>query len=272
MNTDLSQALMTTVTENSQPTYVLIANAGRLAHSMGLHQIRREPEGFSREVEQRQQHIFWVIYILEKGICLRCDRPSMIHDDDIGIPLPAVPSHREEVFFDAKGRLVFRALSQLAYLESRTYNHMLSAKARTQSAEELLRRAKILNDKLRSWSQSLPTMIKPTLQHSLKLEQPLHACMQQLAYQHCRIALNQSVPPTHGQEAKVGPENWLQSAICVSAARSMLQPLRDVIHNSNRAPGQVPWPSPKPSILTIVRDPIMSLTILLSFRQVHLMI
>ena len=228
---------MTTLTENSQPTYVLIANAGRLAHSMGLHQIRRQPERFSREVEQRHQHIFWVIYILEKGICLRCDRPSMIHDDDIGIPLPALPSHDEEAFCDPEGGLVFRALSQLAYLESRTYSHMLSAKARTQSAQDLLRRAKVLNDKLRSWSQSLPTTIKTNPQHSLGLEQPLHACMLQLAYQHCRIALNQSVPVTHGQEANASPENWLQSAICVSAARSMLQPLRDVIYNGNQASG-----------------------------------
>ena len=229
---------MTTLTENSQPTYVLIANAGRLAHSMGLHQTGRQPERSSREVEKRQQHIFWVIYILEKGICLRCDRPSMIHDDDIGIPLPELPSHHEEAFFDAKGRLVFRALSQLAYLESRTYSHMLSAKARTQSAQELLRRAKKLNDKLGSWSQSLPTTIKPDPQHLLTPEQPhLHACMLQLAYQHCRIALNQSVPVTDEQEAKVSPENWLQSAICVSAARSMLQPLKDVIYNGNQASG-----------------------------------
>ena len=226
---------MTTLTENAQPTYMLIANAGRLAFSMGLHQVWEKhllPEG---RMLEHQRNIFWTIYILEKDICFRCDRPSMINDDNIGISFPPMPISVETTSIAEEG-MVLRALSQLAYLQSRTYSHLISAKGRGQSIAERQRRIDTLNEKLQSWCVALPDSIRPQEESSYSSRGSISAAILHFAYHHCRIVLNQRPLQMNGRddiESETGA--WFrQPAICVSSARSMLQALRSMLYDIDR--------------------------------------
>lgn len=72
---------------NPEGAFVLIGLAARLAHAIGLH---RWLEGFGltqADLEQRRR-VFWVMYVLEKSMCIRTGRPSAISDEDIGVSLP----------------------------------------------------------------------------------------------------------------------------------------------------------------------------------------
>ena len=59
------QALFLLGTQNPQPSFLLVAAAIRLAHSIGLH---KRGSGFNLnpvEVEQRKR-VFWIAYMLDK--------------------------------------------------------------------------------------------------------------------------------------------------------------------------------------------------------------
>ena len=229
---------MTTLTENVQPTYVLVANAGRLALSMGLHQIREEHTLPDDKEQERQRNIFWTIYILEKDICFRCDRPAMINDDDIAISFPLIPVSVEATTNTMEG-LVLRALSELAYLESRIYSRLISAKGRIQSITERQRHTDTLNNRLQSWRVTLPVSIRPEEESSNSQRLSINASILNFAYQNCRIVLNQSSLWTDGKDdIETDPRALLRpSDICVSSARKLLQALRGILYDVDRPLG-----------------------------------
>lgn len=84
----LGMALFMQGTPNPQPSFVLVAAAIRLSHSIGLH---KRGSGFNLntvEVEQRKR-VFWIGYMLDKDLCLRSGRPPAQDDDDMNVELPS---------------------------------------------------------------------------------------------------------------------------------------------------------------------------------------
>lgn len=214
---------------------MLVANAGRLALSMGLHQTREKHNMPRDGTLERQRNIFWIIYILEKGICLRCDRPSMINDDDITISLPPMCPASGEASTNDEERLVLRALSQLAFFESRINSRLVSTKGRSHSAAERHGCVKMLDERLQSWRASLPVSIRPQEEESLFSKRSVNVTILTLAYHHCRIVLNQSSLWIIDNDLKKEPRAWLrQPATCVSSARCMLQCFRNTLYNTNQ--------------------------------------
>ncbi|KAJ8123252.1 hypothetical protein ONZ43_g753 [Nemania bipapillata] len=83
----LGIALFMQGTPNPQPSFILVAAAIRLSHSIGLH---KRGTGFNLnpiEIEQRKR-VFWIAYMLDKDLCLRSGRPPAQDDDDMNVDLP----------------------------------------------------------------------------------------------------------------------------------------------------------------------------------------
>ncbi|CAG9946960.1 unnamed protein product [Clonostachys rosea f. rosea IK726] len=147
--------------------YTLCSIAYRLAQSLGLN-CRPQPGWNLSEGEiQERSRVFWVIYCLDKTIALRCGRPQMIDDDEIGCCFPSAVrisrSAETSLNFAEKGRpfnffLCFTRLSRICGTISR---RLYSATALYSSSTQLLSIQNHLLENLESWRQMIPTEIQP---------------------------------------------------------------------------------------------------------------
>lgn len=73
----------------SQPhlAWTLITKASELCQTLGYHHAGNKTKSSNEEI-RRKQRLFWLFYILEKGLSLRLGRSSTIQDWDVTIPLP----------------------------------------------------------------------------------------------------------------------------------------------------------------------------------------
>ena len=241
-----------TLTENVQPSYILISAAGRLAQSMGLHQ--RQGQNLVPPLQaERQQHIFWVIYILEKGLSFRSGRPSMLNDDDIAICFPHTQIKGVESAPKSAEQITFRSLAQLAFFESRIYQNIYSDKARLLPEPQRQSRINSLDNELRKWKQLLPAAVRP----GQTIPAPSHHAMNamriyilHLAYYHCLVILHHS--PTLIEPLGCGENPMLDRSpeqasmeyyrshsmfVCLAAARAMLRLLKSIVSQRDHLNG-----------------------------------
>lgn len=76
----------------------------------------------SPDVRERKIVMFWFLYILDKGLCLRLGRASTIRDYDISIPLPG--SNPADTDYTGKQMVLFWV--KLSGLHSRLYEDLYS--------------------------------------------------------------------------------------------------------------------------------------------------
>ncbi|KAI0857106.1 hypothetical protein F4860DRAFT_490914 [Xylaria cubensis] len=139
---------------------VLISAAMRLAHSLRLESRTAGLELAPQEVRQRA-NIFWLCYMLDKDVSLRTITPSLQLDSDIDIDLPGLSSGDDcgNLLYSADGLSqlhLFRAKVQLAHLEGRIYDTLLSNRSRKLS-NEAREQAVLQNGRLlERWKQSIP--------------------------------------------------------------------------------------------------------------------
>ncbi|KAI4863796.1 hypothetical protein F4820DRAFT_359771 [Hypoxylon rubiginosum] len=76
--------------ENSKATaaWTFISAASDLCQRLGYHRVRPTRE-IDPTVRTTQEHLFWTVYRLEKGLSLRFGRSSTIHDAEITLPIDA---------------------------------------------------------------------------------------------------------------------------------------------------------------------------------------
>ncbi|KAL3442322.1 hypothetical protein BJX65DRAFT_299074 [Aspergillus insuetus] len=65
--------------------WTFISRASLMCQALGLHSSNGLAKGYS-DAAQRQLHLFWAVYVLEKALALRLGRPSTIRDRDITVP------------------------------------------------------------------------------------------------------------------------------------------------------------------------------------------
>jgi hypothetical protein len=154
------KAIIMQAVEEPQPAYVLSASAARMAQSIGLHQRVSASRMNPSETETRR-NVFWICYIIDKGIGLRHGRPSIFHDDDIGIELPEKKTKTLCNPSNLFGLSTFYYMSTLALLESCIYNQLYSVRSRTQSELQRLRTVGNLDIELSEWLETVPVEIRP---------------------------------------------------------------------------------------------------------------
>ncbi|MCJ1312496.1 hypothetical protein MMC25_006170 [Agyrium rufum] len=239
----LGMALFLQGTPNPQPSFVLVAAAIRLAHSIGLH---KRGSGFNLnpvEVEQRKR-VFWIAYLLDKDICLRSGRPPAQDDDDMNVELPSedpgdnvgnIPLE------DGKGKLnLFRLMCSFAIIESKVYKQLYSTKAAKQSDGALLNTIGELDHELEEWKDAIPIDFRP--EHEIKASHTpliLHVVVLHFAYYNCLTTIHRmsvhhgywtsrlSNYAIQGLNARpLNPRVFSSALLCVQAARASIHLIR----------------------------------------------
>ncbi|UKZ83392.1 hypothetical protein TrVFT333_011200 [Trichoderma virens FT-333] len=190
----LGMALFMQGTPNPQPTFLLIAAAIRLSHSIGLH---KKGTGFNLnpiEIEQRKR-VFWIAYMLDKDLCLRSGRPPAQDDDDMNVELPdADPEDNigNIPLADGRGKMnLFRVMCEFAVIESNVYKRLYSAKAAKQSDGELLATIGELDQELEEWKDRIPIDFRP--EHEIRASHTpliLHIVMVHFTYYNCLTTIH----------------------------------------------------------------------------------
>ncbi|KAI1425638.1 hypothetical protein F5Y12DRAFT_745933 [Xylaria sp. FL1777] len=138
---------------------VLISAAMRLAHTLRLESKSVLSQLSPQEARQRT-NIFWVCYILDKDISLRTITPSLQIDSDIDIDLPSSASDDcGSLLYSIDGMSrfhLFRAKVQLAHLEGRIYDTLLSNRSRKLSHEARKRAVLQIDRLMERWERSIP--------------------------------------------------------------------------------------------------------------------
>jgi len=239
----LGMALFMQGTPNPQPSFLLIAAAIRLSHTIGLH---KRGTGFQLnpiEIEQRKR-VFWIAYMLDKDLCLRCGRPPAQDDDDMNVELPdADPADGigNIPLADGKGKMnLFRVMCELAIVESKVYKRLYSTKASKQSEGELLKAIGELDKELEDWKDRIPIDFRP--EHEIKASHTpliLHIVMLHFNYYNCLCTIHRmsihrgywtdrlSNFAIRGLNARpINPRIFSSAALCTSAARASISLLK----------------------------------------------
>ncbi|KAI8966654.1 fungal-specific transcription factor domain-containing protein [Daldinia sp. FL1419] len=163
---------------DQKPASVLIGTAVRLAHRLGLH-MKETLTQFSPEVARHRSNIFWLCYYLDKDICFRSKIPSIQCDYDIDLDLPEDNGNYLQSI-DGHSQLNYlRTRVQLAYLQGKIYDYLLSNRASKLSMEARQERVTHLAGLLNQWVQTIPesmqlekitqTVAKAPLSHMILL-------------------------------------------------------------------------------------------------------
>ncbi|KAI9742588.1 MAG: hypothetical protein M1818_003729 [Claussenomyces sp. TS43310] len=229
----IAMAFMLQGSSNPLSVFALVAIAGRLAHAIGLHR-NLDEFGLSKEQAIERQNVFWILYIVDKGITIQSGRPSVIHDQDVGVALPKegtciarFPSGRRK--FDT-----FINGAKLAIIESRVYDELYSIKSRTRSVLQRLTSVATLDAELQKWRESIPIEIRPEHEIFCDEQQLMPVMVLHYSYYNCLTAIHR-VSIYHGLwtsepagEELVGlnldlnPRVYASEEICVAAARNVI--------------------------------------------------
>ncbi|KAI2605757.1 uncharacterized protein GGS25DRAFT_497964 [Hypoxylon fragiforme] len=174
---------------DQKPASVLIGTAVRLAHRLQLH-MKSSLSNFPPEIARHRSNIFWLCYTLDKDISFLARIPSIQNDEDVDLDLPGTwPSHNGNhlVSSDGYSQLDYlRARVQLACIQGKIYDYLLSNRSMKQSGETRQRRTLHLSKLLEHWLQKIPaplrveniieTLEKAPLAHMIFLYQKYLMC------------------------------------------------------------------------------------------------
>ncbi|KAI5860794.1 hypothetical protein GGS23DRAFT_606578 [Durotheca rogersii] len=149
---------------DQKPSSMLIGTAVRLAHRLQLH-AKSSLSNFAPDVARHRSNIFWLCYSLDKDVSLRTKVPSVQQDEDIDLDLPgAAPEDDGAYFKGVDGRSQFhylRARVQLASLEGKTYDWLISNRSAKLSLEARQEKLLLLSRLLVQWRQTIPESLQP---------------------------------------------------------------------------------------------------------------
>ncbi|KAK5368120.1 hypothetical protein LTS03_008264 [Exophiala xenobiotica] len=135
--------------------YTLCTDAMRLACSKGLHRQPSHSWKLSPHEVTHRNWMFWSIYCLEKHICSRSGRPSIMDDDEIScqVPLKAINGRSGDTFY-------CHTLIKMMQLASTAKKRLSSARALRQTTEQLIKTVRKLGKDLADFKSSVQQKIR----------------------------------------------------------------------------------------------------------------
>lgn len=207
----------------------------RLALDKGFHR-KLTGNNVSEEVKASRANIFWILYIMDKGICIRFGRPSLIDDDEISIDPPSSDTSNAA----GQNLAFFRALIDLALIQNKVCKWLYSARFQTRPTAQRLSLFGELESHLDAWKESLPPEFQPEAQ--VDINNPSHhfniqsVLMLHMTYYYTittihRVSLLLGLEPELEQEFKEHSTGGLGQAelsalVCLSASRTTIHLLR----------------------------------------------
>ena len=245
---------------NPQASYSLIAAAGRIALRLGIHRyIDRSGIAAVSKVETDQRcNIFWIIYILDKGACLRSGCPPTIHDEDIGIRLPDPETASVTLDEGCVKFSVFRHFAELALIESKVYSELYSARSRLRSLEERHRSISRLDRELQRFKNGITENIRPGYDIDCPESHFLAILMLHFSYYDCLETVHRAsvhhqswftevehakLQSEHqsGRNANLNPRVYSSTEICMFAARGMVDLVKYFVNENSQPREGLSW-------------------------------
>ena len=118
---------------------------------------------------------------------MRSGCPPAFHDDDIGVRLPDAED-------SAANHSLFRAMAELALLESRVYSQLYSARGRIRSDSDRLISVARADKDLESWKGNLPVEIRPNQEIACEESLFMPVLMLHFSYFDCLETIHRASP------------------------------------------------------------------------------
>ncbi|KAJ4040755.1 hypothetical protein NW756_011138 [Fusarium oxysporum] len=147
--------------------YTLCSIAARLAQGIALNLQPGPGWNLSEEEIRHRNRTFWVIYVLDKTIALRCGRPCMIQDDEVscdfphGVHLDLAQRPNSQVPGQDHDFNFFLSFAKLARMCGTISRRLYSATALTLSYASLSNDRDRITYDLGRWRESIPEDIQP---------------------------------------------------------------------------------------------------------------
>jgi len=148
-----SQAYYTMELSKPSLSWILLSKASELCQTLGYHRIGSFKND-TPEDSRYKQFLFWVVYLLDKGLSLRLGRASTIQDYEITVPYPS----REGLHSATKSSQCVSAFIRLwimiSQVQGQIYERLYCPEAITQSESVRLSRAQALAERLEEIGQA----------------------------------------------------------------------------------------------------------------------
>ena len=140
---------------------MIIATAARWAHAIGLH-LRLDKCNLADHDLEHRHNLFWIVYLLEKGLSMRTGRPSCINDEDITVDLPPMPTdkHGDPRSPDLE-QYLFPSMARLARIDGKILTELYAGRQMGRSRDHELCMVAKLDTELQKWKEYLPLVIRP---------------------------------------------------------------------------------------------------------------
>ena len=226
---------------NPHASYALIAAAGRIALRLGIHRyIDRSGTANGSEVEpEERSNVFWIIYILDKGACVRSGCPPTIHDEDIGIRIPDPEIAAVQTLDGSRIFPLFRYFAELALIESKVHSQLYSARSRLRPLAERLLSIARLDSELQRFKKNVEIEVRPGCEVVCPESHFVAVLMLHFSYYDCletihRASVHHRSWFTETEHARLlseyrscrhpdlNPRIYASTDLCLFAARSMV--------------------------------------------------
>lgn len=157
-----------------RPALVLMATALRLVHVLGLQ--RSATYGGICPCEAAQwKRVFWIAYVLDRDLSLRCRQAPLQQDmdTDLDFPLQTLPPVDGQEPFD-----ILYAYVELAQIQSLVYNCLFSVQASHMTEMEISEATQDMLSLIRNWKSRIPTIFSAeALLHDRSTTYPRFFCI-----------------------------------------------------------------------------------------------
>ncbi|KZL75901.1 fungal specific transcription factor [Colletotrichum tofieldiae] len=167
-----------------------IATASHMVQTLGCHSIvamARE----SPETKNGKMKLFWLIYVIEKGLSLRLGRSSTIRDSDVTVPRPKI-----NIWMDPEMACLFPRSTDFAMLQGLVYDQIYSPAALIQPQE---------NRYTEKLAEAIGKQLYEAIVRTDKVNQLSLACL-----------IYRAIPPEAGEKTVFGKA-------CIATARQALE-------------------------------------------------
>ncbi|KAJ5585635.1 C6 transcription factor [Penicillium hetheringtonii] len=178
------------------------------------------------------RNLFWLVYILDKELCIRTGHPPSVNDDCCDLDLPE--EYMKQFYEGLKdiqvpSQVHFPFDLRLAMIKSKAHSQLYSANAARKESSEILQDIRVLDQELEIWRRSLPHCLRPTMnfkenQH-VRHVIDMRIVILQLAYYSCMSYIHEA-----SCKFQLSPEGELlvtegvnsSLTLAVEASRSLL--------------------------------------------------
>lgn len=146
---------------NFKPATTVSSIVARLAQEIGLH--RKESfVTLSLKEACLRVNTWWLLYCLEKDVCIKSGRPSFLNDVDISTPLPNMyPISESYMQLDGEKFNVISSLVKLYRIWYKINQDLLSPFSNSLTVKERLVKIVYYDKELQNWKNSVPEPFQP---------------------------------------------------------------------------------------------------------------